>query len=97
MACQSQPRSTLNRPLEEGTMTESLTPARQELLAHACPFYPEIDDMPTSKFTLSAIIEPDDWRLVYLVRKLTPTDRSRVLEFAELPFNLAHARRRVEG
>ena len=53
--------------------------------------------MPTPASTLSAAIEPDDWRLFYLMRELTEAERSRVLEYAELLFNLAHARRWAEG
>ena len=78
-------------------MTEPLTPAQRALLAHAGPFYLEIDEMPTPSSTLSAAIEPDDWRLFYLMRELSQTDRARVLELAELLFNLGHARRWAEG
>jgi hypothetical protein len=78
-------------------MTEPLTPAERALLAHAGPFYFDADDLPTPGSTLSAAIEPDDWRLYYLMRELAPADRRRVLEFAELRFNLAHARRWAEG
>lgn len=78
-------------------MTEPLTPARKALLAHAGPFYLEVDDMPTPGTALSEAIEPDDWRLFYLMRDLAQADRARVLEFAELLFNLAHARRWAKG
>jgi hypothetical protein len=83
--------------MEAANMTEPLTPARRALLAQAGPYYLEIEDMPTPASTLSAAIEPDDWRLFYLMRELTEPERSRVLEFAELLFNLAHARRWAEG
>jgi hypothetical protein len=78
-------------------MTEPLTPAEKALLAHAGPFYFDADELPTPNSMLSAAIEPDDWRLFYLMRELSPIDRSRVLEFAELLFNLAHARSWAEG
>ncbi len=78
-------------------MTEPLMPSRRALLAQAGPFYFEIEDMPTPASTLSAPIEPDDWRLFYMMRELSEDERSRVLEFAELLFNLAHARRWAEG
>lgn len=78
-------------------MTEPLTPSRRALLARAGPFYFEIEDMPTPASTLSAAIEPDDWRLFYLMRELSEEERARVLEFAELLFNLAYARRWATG
>jgi hypothetical protein len=83
--------------MEATSMTEPLTPSRRALLAQASPYYFEIEDMPTPASTLSAAIEPDDWRLFYLMRELTEDERARVLEYAELLFNLAHARRWAEG
>ena len=78
-------------------MTEPSTPSCRALLAQAGPEYVEIEDMPTPASTLAAAIEPDDWRLFYLMRELSQAERSRVLEFTELLFNLAHARQWAEG
>jgi hypothetical protein len=74
-----------------------LTPAERALLTHAGPIYIEAAEFGPPESTLSAAVEPDDWRLYYLLRELPESDRARVLEFAELLYNLRHAQRWASG
>jgi hypothetical protein len=41
--------------------------------------------------SLGELISPDDWRLYHIMRELGNEDRARVIEFAELLFNLRRA------
>lgn len=75
----------------------ALTPAERALLTQAGPIYIEAAEFGPPESTLSAAVEPDDWRLYYLMRELPESDRARVLAFTELLYNLRHARRWAEG
>lgn len=74
-----------------------LTPAERALLLAAGPTYIETAQFGPPESSLAAAVEPDDWRLYYLMRELTPDDRARVLAFTELLFNLRHAQRWASG
>ena len=69
----------------------ALTPAERALLLAAGPTFIESAQFGAPESDLSAAVEPDDWRLFYLMRKLSPDDRARVLALTELLFNLRHA------
>lgn len=69
------------------------TPAEHALRAHAGPAFLEAGEVETPESTLAATVEPDDWRLFYLMRELPEADRARVLGFTEMLFNLRHAQR----
>ena len=73
------------------------SPAERALLAHAGPVYMEAGEVEPPESTLAATVEPDDWRLFYLMRELPEADRARVLGFTELIFNLRHAQRWAAG
>jgi hypothetical protein len=75
----------------------ALTPAERALLLAAGPTYIETAQFGPPESALSAAVEPDDWRLYYLMRELSPDDRARVLALAELLFNLRHAQRWAAG
>lgn len=75
----------------------ALTPAERALLLAAGPTYIDTAEFGTPESTLSAAVEPDDWRLYYLMRELSPDDRARVLALTELLFNLRHAQRWAAG
>jgi hypothetical protein len=74
-----------------------LTPAERALLLAAGPTYIETAQFGPPESALSAAVEPDDWRLYYLMRELSPEDRARVLALTELLFNLRHAQRWAAG
>jgi hypothetical protein len=84
---------TRRQPAKQSTTVAGLTPAERVLLLAAGPTYIETAEFGTPESTLAAAVEPDDWRLYYLMRELAPADRARVLAFAELLFNLRHAQR----
>jgi hypothetical protein len=71
----------------------ALTPAERALLLAAGPTYIETAQFGPPESDLAAAVEPDDWRLYYLMRELSQDDRARVLAFTELLFNLRHAQR----
>ena len=75
----------------------ALTPAERALLLAAGPTYIDSAEFGPPESTLSAAVEPDDWRLYYLMRELSPDDRARVLALTELLFNLRHAQRWAAG
>jgi|GEM_PF-6775608 len=75
----------------------SLTPAERALLTAAGPTYIESAEFGIPDSTLAAAVEPDDWRLYYLMRELPAVDRGRILEFTQLLFNLRHAQRFASG
>jgi hypothetical protein len=70
-----------------------LSPAERALLLAAGPTYIETAQFGPPESSLAAAVEPDDWRLYYLMRELPEPDRARVLALAELLFNLRHAQR----
>jgi hypothetical protein len=73
----------------------ALTPAQRALLLAAGPTFIETAGFGPPESVLAAAVEPDDWRFYYLMRELSPEDRSRILTFTELLFNLRHAQRWV--
>jgi hypothetical protein len=75
----------------------ALTPAERVLLRAAGPTYIETAQFCPPDSDLSSAIEPDDWRLYYLMRELSQEDRARVLELTALLFNLRHAQRWAAG
>ena len=75
----------------------SLTPAERALLTTAGPIYIESAEFGVPNSTLAASVEPDDWRLYYLMRELSPEDRRQILEFTQMLFNLRHAQRFAAG
>ena len=72
------------------THRPSLTPAEQVLRAAAGPAYFDADLIEPPPSSIAAV-DPDDWRLYHLMRNLPEADRARVLEFAELLYNVRHA------
>src|SRR5687767_13314528 len=81
----------------ETSTEERLTPAERALMAAAGPTYIEVGSLETPGSALAQTVDPDDWRLFYLMRELPEPDRGRVLAFAELLFNLRHAKHWAEG
>jgi hypothetical protein len=73
-----------------------LTPAELALLHAAGPTYLDAARIEPPESTLAGAIDPDDWRLYHLMRELPQADRARVLEMAELLYNLRHAQRWAE-
>ena len=69
------------------------TPAEQALLSAAGPTFIDAAEFGTPESDLAAAIEPDDWRLYYLMRDLAQEDRSQILALAELLYNLRYAQR----
>ena len=88
--------SRRERPIEPPAKPV-LTPAERALLLAAGPTYIETAQFGPPESALSAAVEPDDWRLYYLMRELSPEDRARVLALTELLFNLRHAQRWAAG
>lgn len=86
-------RVSSNQP----SVKPALTPAERALLLAAGPTYIETAQFGPPESDLSATIEPDDWRLYYLMRELSQEDRARVMELAQLLFNLRHAQRWAAG
>ena len=68
-----------------------LTPAQRMLMLAAGPTFINSFELDTPDSGLAAAVEPDDWRLYYLLRELPEPDRAQVLAYAELLFNLRHA------
>lgn len=85
------------RPSSDPAPEPPLTPAQRALLDAAGPVYIETLEFGPPESPLAAAVEPDDWRLYYLLRELPPADRAQVLAFAELLFNLRHAQRWATG
>lgn len=86
-------RAAANQPAG----SSGLTPAERALLLAAGPTYIETAHFGPPESTLAATVEPDDWRLYYLMRELSADDRARVLSLAELLFNLRHAQHWAGG
>jgi hypothetical protein len=84
-------------PPSGGPPKPALTPAERALLLAAGPTYIDTAQFGTPESALSGEVAPDDWRLYYLMRELSPEDRARVLGLAELFFNLRHAQRWAAG
>lgn len=82
---------TRRKPAKTASANAGLTPAERALLLAAGPTYIETAEFGPPESTLAAAVEPDDWRLYYLMRELSQNDRSQVLAFTELLFNLRHA------
>lgn len=82
---------TRRKPANQPPATSGLTPAERALLLAAGPTYIETAEFGAPESTLAAAVEPDDWRLYYLMRELSTHDRAQVLAFTELLFNLRHA------
>jgi hypothetical protein len=78
-------------PPKNADANSGLTPAERALLLAAGPTYIETAQFGPPESALAAAVEPDDWRLYYLMRELSQDDRARVLAFTELLFNLRHA------
>ncbi len=88
------------RPRKSGKSYDpkpALTPAQRALLFAAGPTYIETAGFGPPESVLAATVEPDDWRFYYLMRELSPDDRSRILTFTELLFNLRHAQSWATG
>ena len=68
-----------------------LTPAERALRDAAGPTYFELGAIADPPESSVAAVEPDDWRLYHLMRNLPDADRARVLQFAELLYNVRHA------
>jgi hypothetical protein len=86
----------LPRPPKSGKTYDpkpALTPAQRALLLAAGPTFIETAVFGPPESVLAATVEPDDWRFYYLMRELSQEDRSRILTFTELLFNLRHAQR----
>lgn len=84
-------------PSEARPTPSALTPAERALLLAAGPTYIETAEFGTPESDLAAHVEPDDWRIFYLMRELPEPDRAQILAFAELLFNLRHAQRWAAG
>jgi hypothetical protein len=87
----------LHKPGRGADAKPAPTPAQRALLLAAGPTYIDAATFGTPESSLAAAVEPDDWRLYYLMRELSPADRARVLEFTELLFNLRHAQAWASG
>jgi hypothetical protein len=71
----------------------ALTPAQRTLLLAAGPSFLDSDELNPPTTELAAAVEPDDWRIYYLMRELPEPDRAQILAFTELLYNLRHAQR----
>jgi hypothetical protein len=89
--------SSRARPAQSEQSRPSLTPAERALLTAAGPTYIEAAEFGVPDSPLASAVEPDDWRLYYLMRELSAADRGRILEFTQLLFNLRHAQRFAAG
>lgn len=85
------------RQSAQSSPNSRLTPAERALLIAAGPTYIETAEFGSPESHLASNVEPDDWRLYYLMRELSPGERGQVLAFTELLFNLCHARRWAAG
>jgi hypothetical protein len=52
---------------------------------------PPNDPLPSAGRSLGELISPDDWRLYHFMRELDQEARARIIEFAQLLFDLRHA------
>jgi hypothetical protein len=86
-----------HEPSSDPPARSALTPAERALLLAAGPTYIDTAQFGPPDSDLAAAVEPDDWRLYYLMRELSPDDRARVLALTELLFNLRHAQRWAAG
>ncbi len=84
------------KPLASAT-NRRLTPAEQALLLAAGPTYLDATRIEPPDSPLASTIDPDDWRLFYLMRELSQQDRARVLATAELLYNLRHVQQWAAG
>jgi hypothetical protein len=95
------PEMTYERPrllhaVNDSPAAPPLTPAQRTLLLAAGPSFLDSEELETPTSGLAAAVEPDDWRLYYLMRELPEPDRAQVLAFTELLYNLRHAQHWAE-